>query len=294
MRIFARIFLPFLLLAYIATETYLKLNKSSLCEATGCKLAGELLKFDAIYLNYVGIVAVFFLIIFGYYSLKSKFFETLFFVGIYAGIAFEATILSYQFIVNPEPCIFCLGIFGSLLLIAFFTSMKHFIFVLFSIGMIFAGLNTLTIAKNKSYLNENGTYLIQSKGCSHCKKVKAYFAQNDIKYKAISVSEVNARNFLKFVNIASIPVLIEKSAEGLKILKGDTAIIKYFEKQKASKEEVKSDPKVITTPQVVEPITQSTSFGVSNGLPSFLAVEDEGCAITITEAPSCENNETQP
>ena len=39
-------------------------------------------------------------------------------------------------IVNPEPCIFCLGIFGSLLLIALFASMKHFIYVLFAIAMI--------------------------------------------------------------------------------------------------------------------------------------------------------------
>jgi glutaredoxin len=289
MKFFARIFLPFLLLAYIATETYLKLNKSSLCEATGCKLAGELLRFDAIYLNYAGIVAIFFLIIFGYGSLKSKFFEVLFFIGIYAGIAFEATILSYQFIVNPEPCIFCLGIFGSLLLIAFFASIKHFIYVLFSIAMIFVGLNALSIAKNKSYITKNGIYLIQSKGCSHCKKVKAYFTKNEVEYNAISVSEVNARNFLKFLNISSIPVLIQKSASDIKIIKGDQAIIAYFESQKPRKEENK-----VEKLEVKEAIvTQSPTTGFSNDLPNFLAGgEDEGCAITITEAPSCEDNET--
>ncbi|SFV71897.1 hypothetical protein MNB_SV-13-1235 [hydrothermal vent metagenome] len=286
MKFFARVFLPFLLLAYIATETYLKLNNSSLCDATGCKLAGELLKFDAIYLNYFGLIGIFFLIVFGLKSFKSKFFESLFFIGIYTGIAFEATIISYQFIVNPEPCIFCLGILSSLLAIAFFASMKNFIFIVPAVLTIFAGLNTLNIAKNQSYINENGTYLIQSPTCSHCKKVKAYFSKNDVKYHSISVSEVNARNFLKFVNIASIPVLIEKTQTEIKILKGDKAIIAYFEKKKAPKEEVKIKEEVIQ-----EPITQSSSLGLASGLPDFLAGgEDEGCGIVITEAPTCEGN----
>jgi len=288
MKFFARVFLPLLLLGYMATETYLKLNKSSLCEATGCKLAGELLKFEAIYLNYFGLIGIFFLIIFGYRSLKSRFFERLFFIGIYAGIAFEATILSYQFIVNPEPCIFCLGIFGSLLLIALFSSLKNFVYVLFSIGMIFIGLNTLSIAKNTSYINENGYYLIQSKGCPHCKKVKAYFAKNEVKYHAISVSEVNARNFLKFLNIASIPVLIEKHHEEIKIIKGDKAIIAYFESKKVPKQM----PEKVQKEEVkeVSTVIESSRFDLSSDLPNFLAVEDEGCAITITEAPSCEDN----
>lgn len=286
MKFFARIFLPFLLLAYIAIETYLKLNQSSLCEATGCKLAGELLKFDAIYLNYFGLIGVFFLILFGYKSLKSKFFESLFFIGIYTGIAFEATIISYQFIVNPEPCIFCLGIFSSLLVIAFFASMKNFIFVVPAVLTIFVGLNTLNIVENKSYINDNGYYLIQSKGCSHCKKVKAYFAKNDIKYNAISVSEINARNFLKFANITSIPVLIQKNQTEIKILKGDKAIIAYFESQKVKKAIQKVEEIQESIPM------QSSSLGMPmNDLPDFLAGgDDEGCAITITEAPSCEDN----
>jgi len=280
MRIFARIFLPFLLLAYVATETYLKLNKSSLCEATGCKLAGELLKFDAIYLNYFGLIGMLFLLIFGYKSLKSKFFESLFFIAIYTAIAFEATILSYQFIVNPEPCLFCLSVFSSLLLIAFFASMKNFIFIIPSVLMIFAGLNTLSIPKNKSYINENGYSLIQSPTCSHCKKVKAYLAKNTIEYNSIAVSEVNARAFLKFANISTIPVLIQKTPNDIKIIKGDKAIIAFFENKKVSKKEIEKN------------ISQSSKLeSPMNALPNFLSEGgDEGCAITITEAPSCEDN----
>jgi glutaredoxin len=281
MRIIARILLPFLLLAYIATETYLKLNKSSLCDATGCKLAGELLKFDAIYLNYFGLGAVFLLIIFGYRSLKSRFFEALFFIGLYTGIAFEATILSYQFISNPEPCIFCLGIFGSLLLIALFSSFKNFIFVIPAVLSIFAGLNTLSIVKNQSYIQGNGLYLIQSPSCSHCKKVKAYFAKEEIKYTPISIQEANARAFLKFANISSIPVLIMKKDHDIGIVKGDKAIIAHFQTTQ-QKEESKAP---------IQEELSSSSLGLPNELPDFLAGgDDEGCAITITKAPTCEDN----
>ena len=175
MRFFARVFLPFLLLVYIGIETYLKLQHTSLCGEVGCKLAGELLRFDLIYLNYFGLASVLSLLFLGYRSLKSTFFETLFFIVLYAAIAFEATILSYQFIVNSEPCIFCLGVFSSLLLIALFSQVKHFTIIIAAVLSILLGLSTLTIPQNRSFITIPGLYLIQSETCPHCKKVKEYF-----------------------------------------------------------------------------------------------------------------------
>lgn len=279
---FARVFLPFLLLGYIATETYLKLQDSSLCGQVGCKLAGELLNFDAIYLNYFGLLSVFLLIILGYLSIKNKFFETLFFIGLYAGIAFEATILSYQFSVNPEPCIFCLGIFSSLLVIALFAQVKHFAITLATVLAIFIGLQTLAVTKNKAFITENGYYLIQSKTCPHCIKVKAYLKENKIDYTTISTKEASARSFLKFVNTKSIPVLIVKEKFDTRMITGDSNIIAYFES--------KNIPKVEATIETQSPsILESSSYN-SN---LFSAVPDEaGCAITIIEEPSCESNES--
>ena len=155
MRFFARIFLPFLLLLYIGVETYLKLQHTSLCGEVGCKLAGELLKFDPLYLNYFGIAGLLLLILLGSLSLKNKFFEVLFFMGLYGAIAFEATIISYQFMANPEPCIFCLSIFSSLLIIALFSQVKSFAVVLASVMAIFLGLNTTA----KPELSNHALYL---------------------------------------------------------------------------------------------------------------------------------------
>lgn len=283
MRIFSRVFLPFLLLVYIGLETYLKLQHTSLCEASGCKLAGELLRFNPMYLNYFGFISILALFVLGYRSLKSTFFETLFFVVLYAAIAFEATILSYQFIVNPEACLFCLGVFSSLLLIALFNHGKHFYIVIVVVLSILLGLSTLAIPQNKSFITSPGLYLIQSETCSHCKKVKKYFAEYHIEYTSIPSKEINARGFLKFVDIHSIPVLIIKEPSNITILKGDKNIIAHFEAQNI-KEVLKDEENAV-------PVQSSTL-----GLPSdFLgAGGDAGCALTITETPSCTDNNATP
>ncbi len=283
MRFLSRVFLPFLLLIYIGIETYLKLQHTSLCEEIGCKLAGELLRFDPVYLNYFGFISVLSLVFLGYRSLKSTFFETLFFTVLYAAIAFEATILSYQFIVNPEACLFCLGIFSSLLLIALFNHVKHFAIVIVVVFSILLGLSTLAIPQNKSFIIAPGNYLIQSETCSHCKKVKAYFIQQQISYTPISAQDANAREFLKFVDITTIPVLVIKEASGITLLKGDQKIIAHFETQNQDE---------VVTPEAVAAPAQSSTLEFSS---DFLgAGQDAGCAVTITDTPSCEENNTTP
>ncbi len=276
MRFFSRVFLPFLLLGYMATETYLKLHHTSLCGEVGCKLAGELLTFNPLYLNYFGLTGIFILMIFGYLSIKNKLFENLFFIGLYSAI------LSYQFIVNPEPCIFCLGIFSSLLLIAFFSQTKSFTVVLASIVSIFLGLNTLSISKNQAFVTQEGNYLIQSETCSHCKKVKAYFAEHNIDYTPISVKEANARSFLKFVDITSIPVLIMKEKSGITLLSGDKKIIAYFDNKTQA---ISAEP-IDTIPTVSSNTLELSSDFLSAG------GSDDGCALTIIETPSCADENT--
>lgn len=278
MRFFSRVFLPFLLLIYIGIETYLKLHHNSLCDEVGCKLAGELLKFNPIYLNYFGFISVLALCFLGYRSLKNTFFETLFFTVLYAAIAFEATILSYQFIVNPEACLFCLGVFSSLLFIALFNQGKYFYIVIIVTLSILLGLSTLAIPQNKSFITKPGIYLIQSETCGHCKKVKKYFADHHIEYTSIPSKEINARAFLKFVDIHSIPVLVIKEESGMKLLKGDEKIITHFETQ----------TKTVLTPEVIAPPVQSSTAELPV---NFLqGSQDDECAISITETPSCEDN----
>jgi glutaredoxin-related protein len=283
MRFFARVFLPCLLLIYIGIETYLKLQHTSLCGEVGCKLAGELLNFAPIYLNYFGLIGLLFLIFFGYRSLTNTFSETLFFLLLYAGIAFEATIFSYQIIVNPELCIFCLSVFSSLLVIALFSHAKYFAVILTSILFIFLGLKTLTIPENRSFVTTPGLYLIQSETCGHCIKVKKYFAEHHINYTAIPSKGINARGFLKFVEIHSIPVLIIKESDTITMIKGDKNIIAHFD-AKNKKPIPQIDSNSISD--------QNNAIGLSRDFLS--AGSDDGCTLSISETSSCKDDNTTP
>ena len=278
MHFFSRIFLPFLLLSYISAETYLKLQHSSLCGEVGCKLAGELLRFDSLYLNYFGMAALVGLLLLGYYSHKKPLFEILFFVVLYSALAFESVILGYQFFANSEICIFCLGVFSSLLIIALLNPRKNLLLIVPVVFSIILALSALAIPKNQAFVTIPGMYLIQSENCGHCKKVKSYFAQNCIDYTPISIENINARDFLKFLDISSIPVLVINENSNIILLKGDKNIIAYFEEKCETKESVKK----VTPGQ-----TQSSAQGVSLDL--FGGNTDAGCAITITDTPSCED-----
>lgn len=281
MNFFSRVLLPLFLFVYIAIETYLKLHKDSLCEATGCKLAGELLRFDPLYLNYLGLGAVFFLLVLGYFSLKSKLIEKLFFMVLYSAIAFEATILGYQFLANPEPCIFCMGIFSTLSLIALLSNIKNFPLIASIALSVFLGLSTLAITKNQSFLTQDATYLLHSDTCPHCKKVKSYLAEHDIKYTPISIEEASVRSFLKFAGFKTIPVLVVKDAKGVHMYEGDHKIISYYEHPKVTTE-------TSNTKEAPTPTEQSSALGLPTDL--FKTTSEPGCAITITETPDCESN----
>ena len=238
LKLFTRVVLPLLLIIYISYETWLKLHHTSLCSATGCKLAGELLKFPSIYLNYLGIGAVFAILILGILSIRNRAFDKLYFIALFSAIAFESIMIGYQILANPEPCIFCLGVYSSLLLIAIFSNLRFFIYFLPVIFSIFFALNDLAIPKNDTLINNrDGLYLISSKTCPHCKRVKAFLKENSISYTNISANNPSARYLAKFLAIDKIPILFKREGIKTTIIYGDRAIIDYL---KSKKEDSKS------------------------------------------------------
>jgi len=228
MKFVSRLLLPLALFIYIAVETWAKLHHTSICGSTGCKLAGQLLNFPSIYLNYMGLAAAAGILILGWLSLRNGAFEKLFFIALYAAIGFETIMFAYQYFVNPEPCVFCAGVYGSLLLIALASRPRYLLYALPVIAALWIALSTLAIPKNMSLISADGTYLIHSETCPHCKKVKAYFAEHHIDYTPIDVHSPNARSLLKSLGLGSIPDLVIKQGHTLTILNGDEAIIDHY------------------------------------------------------------------
>jgi glutaredoxin len=269
MKLFSRVILPLLLILYIAIETYAKLNHTSICSTTGCELAGELLRFNSLYLNYFGALGALAVAFFGWLSLKREGFETLFYITLYAAIAFESIMIAFQVLANPEPCIFCLGVYGGLLAIALFSSWRYLLYAIPAIAALFISMASLTITQNRAMVTENGTYLIHSESCPHCKNVKTYFEEHAIDYQKLSVYDVNTRFFIKQLDINSIPVLVIKDKLTTKVIKGDKAIIAYYETlNKSSKESG-------TEAEIPEDIYKAKDDGCSA---SVIQQTDAGCS----------------
>lgn len=275
MKLFGRVILPILLLIYIGIETYAKLNHTSICGTTGCELAGELLKFNSIYLNYFGALGALFIALYGYLSRKSEVFEKLFFITLYAAIAFESIMIAYQVIANPEPCIFCMGVYSGLLLIALFSHWRYLLYAVPAIVALFLSMYALSMTQNRAITNEDGNYLISAKSCPHCKKVKKYFADQNISYQAIPVrKDSNARFFIKQLGINTIPVLIIKDKGHAEVLKGDKAIIAYFEEKNTPADATETDSTI--------------------GISGIYNNQEEGCSASILQDTGCSETSEVP
>ncbi len=257
MKFFSRVVLPLALLIYIAVETYAKLHHTSICGSTGCKLAGQLLNFPSIYLNYMGLAAAAGILMLGWLSLKNQAFEKLFFVALYAAIGFESIMFAYQYYVNPEPCVFCGGVYSGLLLIALFARPRYLLYALPVISALWIALSTLAIPKNMELVSQDGTYLIHSETCPHCKKVKAYFAEHNITYIPIDVHSANARSLLKNLGLTSIPDLVIKQGSQIRLINGDEAIIEHYK----------------------NPIPDTYTDAPADDTPPLQANDTEGCSL---------------
>ncbi|WP_456456246.1 hypothetical protein [Nitratifractor sp.] len=283
MKIVSRVLLPLLLLFYIGYETWLKLHHLSLCSATGCRLAGELLRFPSIYLNYMGLAAVGAILLFGLFSLFSRAFEKLYFIALYTAIAFESVMIGYQIFANPEPCLFCLGVYGGLLLIALASRPRWLLYALPMIFALFFALGDLAIPRNEALIKGDGLYLVASDHCPHCQKVKKYFAEHHIAYHKLSVNDPSVRHLAKALGITEIPILIRRKGGVTTILYGDRPILATFENSKTIETKEKSD----------EGRAEGNLSAPTVPLDPFKTSQKGGCSLdAVTENPSggCEES----
>lgn len=211
--------------------------------------------------------------LFGFLSLKREGFEKLFYITLYAAIAFEAIMIGYQVIANPEPCSFCMGVYGQLLFIAFMSNWRYLLYALPAIMALFVSLAALAIPQNKTLFAENGTYLIYSDNCPHCTNVKKLFAEKEIEHTLVSVRDTTVVAFIKRLDISQIPVLVIKKDNINTVLKGDKSIIKYFTENKNTEQ---------------EPVAQDSS-------PSQIYnSDDEGCSASILSDSGCSEESAIP
>ncbi|MCK4442142.1 MAG: hypothetical protein KAU90_09035 [Sulfurovaceae bacterium] len=274
------IYLPLLFTIYVTTEAVLKLFHSTLCESTGCLLADNLLKFDSIYLNLIGVADAFLILLIGIVSFNKKINEKLFFLVVVSSLLFETIMLGYQYFASPEMCKFCMGVYTFLVLITLLSSRKYFVMVFPAIIALITALSFLEIPKSQAFVFSNGNYLIQSPTCPHCKKVKKYLKEQHIDFNKLDIDNIEARNFATFLNFKTIPILLIKNDENIQIINGDKNIIEYFENK--SKNITIED-----SVDIEESATVENSSSDNSQLLNSNEEADEGCGfISLTKLES--------
>jgi len=267
------IFLPILFFLYVAGETYLKLNHSSLCASTGCALADSLLLFDSIYLNYIGMLAGIGILITGILAYKKVIHENLFYIVVGSALLFETIMLGYQYFASPEMCKFCMGVYTFLVVIMVTASFKHFIVAMMGVVSVVMALSFLAIPQSTPYVVKDGTYLLQSASCPHCTKVKKYMKDNYISFTKIDIEDIEAQHFATFLNFKTIPILITKEGKKIKIINGDKDIIDSYKKSNSGGVVIEESVSISTT---------------------FDAVDEEGCGFASLNKIAEESDCTSP
>ena len=227
----AYLILPALFFLYNLAETLLKLNHSSFCESAGCTFAANLLRFDSLYLNFIGVAVSALIMILGWMVYKEKVDKKFFLLLVFISILFETIMLGYQYFAAPMMCKFCMGIYAFLLAIMIAASKRYVWMILPAVLALLTSLSFLAIPKTMAYATSDGTYLIQSPTCPHCKKVKTYFKEHDIPFTKLDIHDPEAKNFATYLNYGTIPIMIVKKGSRVEIINGDEAILKSFEQE---------------------------------------------------------------
>jgi len=273
------IYLPLLFFIYVTTEAVLKLFHSTLCESTGCLLADSLLKFDSIYLNFIGVADALIILLIGWLSFNKKISEKLFFIVLIASLLFETIMLGYQYFVSPEMCKFCMGVYTFLVIISILSTRKYFLMVVPFVISVFVALSFLALPKSQAFVTKDGNYLIQSSTCPHCKKVKEYLKDKNIDFKKLSIDDVEARNFATFLDFKTIPILLIKDGKSVQIVNGDKNIIEFFE-NKSKDTTTQDNIEVEDKKQEIESVDSSSLLYKEDS-------SDEGCGfISLTKLES--------
>jgi hypothetical protein len=229
------------------------------CLNDGCKVVEQLTRVSPLVFNVVGFF--FFQCIFwGLRSSRSEPRRLPQFVKIllWAALAVEGVLISFQFQVAHAFCFYCLGILGAIVLLNLLLGWKQVIpgLIFFTgVSLVFASLELNQPLSSESafssgvFASRTGGktrpehFLFYSSTCPHCENVIASLKNNDrptVFFNPIDqVSSLNLtpitlnadyswaanKALLSALGIDEIPVLITRTTEGLSIVRGERAIL---------------------------------------------------------------------
>lgn len=297
--------------ALTAVQTLLiYLQKSGLCLNEGCQVVDSMTMVEPLYFNIAGLT--FFLIIsFGLLRVRngSTGWQQPISLLLLAGLAAEAVLLSFQIHVVGIYCSYCVIILGLVVAANVFLGLRQVFkgFLIFSAVMIaFTALDfnadtsanaPLTEGTMARFAPDGATrdyVLFFSSDCTHCETVLGTLGKTaDC---AISFNPVDTitrfslagatftdsyrpqinRDFLKRLDIATVPVLLSREQDMITIVKGETAIRSYLAGQCVK------PPSLPTNQALTGQSTDTTDWQ--------RPIPDDGCSIL----EDCEQKSASP
>ncbi len=235
------------------------------CFNEGCKIIERLTTVSPLFFNLVGFI--YFLVVFGAAMIvrsrppsKKEWLPIL----LFAGMAVEGVLLSYQIFVAHIFCLYCLFLFLMVLLLNAMSGRFQFIsaaVIVIAISIIFSllsfgpsvaisryqslGEGTFAVKSCESPLKN--LYMMFSSNCPHCQNVlKALESCNSCEFHFNPVDQIESLDFpdltfnssyspeinrtiLSLLGIEEVPVVIVRNPDGLSIIKGEENIIHYVE-----------------------------------------------------------------
>ena len=239
------------------------ISGSILCLNEGCRVVENLTLVPPLYLNIIGFV--FFQIIFWLSRNASRIPDRqsdVLGLLLISGLTFSSALLAYQLFFVHAFCAYCLLIFGfvftmnicygrkqliggSVILIVIIFSFSILNFMPTDVFSKFYSLKNAAYGRKSCAAPSKEIYLIFSSDCSHCMNVikeltncnscELYLNPIDdiVSLKAEGVtlnpdySPALNRLILKVLEIDTVPVLVSKSQEGYRFIKGEKKIINY-------------------------------------------------------------------
>ena len=238
---------------------------SIICPNSGCKVVEGLTTISPLYLNFLGLI--FFQFVFWglrFQKKETKLSADLLGLLLISGLVFDSVLLAYQIFVARTFCGYCLLIFVMVLSLNLFYGRRQMgagIAILSMMLFAFAALTFMPTGvlsqteplKTAAYGVKSCSsptkeiFLIFSSNCPYCEKVLQTLGNcnscdlylNPID-KIDSISNIELEPNPKFspeinrlvlgvLGIDSVPVLVVKSAEGYRFIKGEPKIINYVQ-----------------------------------------------------------------
>jgi len=264
---------------------------TSFCLNQGCKVVEQLTKISPLVFNLVGL-AFFQAIFWGLRASRAEMrrLPSMVRTLLLAGLAVEAVLISFQYLVAQAFCAYCLGILAFIVILNLLIGAKQALpgLLLFAaVALTFASLE-LNQGKPGEYAFKTGVFasrpgsartaehfLFFSSTCAHCEKVIASLQTNDRptvhfnpidRVKDLDLAKITRKDsylpasnkaLLAALGIDQIPVLITRTAEGLTIRQGEAAILAYLGKSGLAETGGPSGSSAIPAAQAIIPGLES-------------------------------------